>query len=195
MRTFTITGLNVANGQDILLRWSDIDHAGADHGLAIDDFSVTASSTGGPTPTPSPRHRRLRYTYSVATPAPIRIHDIQGAAHLSPRTGQAVANVPGIVTAKVSNGFYLQDPSPDANDATSEGIFVFTSTAPTVNVGDSVLVGGTVAEFRPGGSSSTNLTTTEISSPDHFSAINRQSFAGADCSWHGRADPADDRNR
>ena len=63
-------------------------------------------------------------------------------------TGQTVANIPGIVTAKISNGFYLQDPLPDAYNATSEAIFVFTSTAPTVNVGDSVLVGGTVAEFE-----------------------------------------------
>jgi predicted extracellular nuclease len=161
VRTFTITGLSVTNGQDIMLRWSDIDHTGVDHGLAIDDFSVTASSTGGPTPTPSPTATPT----PTGTPAIPRIHDIQGAAHLSPRSGQAVAAVPGIVTAKVANGFYLQDPFPDSNDATSEGIFVFTSTAPTVNVGDSVLVGGTVTEFRPGGSGTTNLTTTEISSP------------------------------
>ena len=67
--TFTITGLSVANGQDILLRWSDLDHTGADHGLAIDDFSVTASSTGGPTPTPSDTNA-LTPTPS-ATPAPI----------------------------------------------------------------------------------------------------------------------------
>jgi predicted extracellular nuclease len=59
----------------------------------------------------------------------------------------------------------MQDPNPDSNDATSEGIFVFTSSAPAVNVGDAVRVGGTVQEFRSGGSNSTNLTTTEISTP------------------------------
>ena len=53
----------------------------------------------------------------------------------------------------------------DANDATSEGIFVFTSSASTVNVGDAVRVSGNIQEFRPGGASSTNLTTTEITSP------------------------------
>jgi predicted extracellular nuclease len=94
-----------------------------------------------------------------------RIHDIQGASHLSPLAGTAVSGVPGIVTALVSNGFYLQDPTPDANDATSEGIFVFTSSAPTVSVGQSVLVSGNVTEFRAGGASSTNLTVTEIGSP------------------------------
>ncbi|WP_051503201.1 MULTISPECIES: endonuclease/exonuclease/phosphatase family protein [Nostocales] len=94
----------------------------------------------------------------------IRIRDIQGTAHISPLNGQAVNNVPGIVTAIASNGFYLQDPNPDNNDATSEGIFVFTSSAPTVSVGSSILVNGTVSEFRPGGSVD-NLTTTQITSP------------------------------
>ena len=56
--TFSITGLNLANGQDILLRSSDPDHTGVDHGLGIDDFSVTASSTGGVTPTPGVTRRQ-----------------------------------------------------------------------------------------------------------------------------------------
>jgi predicted extracellular nuclease len=95
-----------------------------------------------------------------------RIHDIQGAAHLSPKNGQAVTGVPGVVTAKTATQFWMQDPSPDAAPSTSEGIAVFTSTAPTVVVGDSVTVSGTVSEFRPGGSGgTTNLTTTEIATP------------------------------
>jgi predicted extracellular nuclease len=104
----------------------------------------------------------------------LRIHDIQGASHLSPQASVAVTNVPGIVTAKRtaaadgSKGFYIQDPLPDSNDATSEGIFVFTTNTTilaSVNIGDSVLVSGTVSEFRPGGASSANLTVTEISGP------------------------------
>lgn len=97
---------------------------------------------------------------------PLRISDIQGAAHRSPLEGQTVANVPGIVTVVRSNGFYIEDPTPDGNDATSEGIFVFTGSAPTVQVGDAVQVSGRVTEFRPGGSSgANNLTTTEITTP------------------------------
>ncbi|WP_199328239.1 choice-of-anchor I family protein [Cylindrospermum sp. FACHB-282] len=95
---------------------------------------------------------------------PTRISDIQGAAHRSPLEGQTVNNVSGIVTVVRTNGFYLQDPNPDSNDATSEAIFVFTSSAPTVQVGDSIQVSGTVTEFLPGGNSN-NLTTTEITSP------------------------------
>ena len=100
--------------------------------------------------------------YSVN--AGTRISDIQGSGHRSPLVGQSVTAVPGIVTAIASNGFYLQDPNPDANDATSEGIFVFTSSAPTVQVGDSILVNGNVSEFRPGGSAN-NLTITQLVSP------------------------------
>ena len=40
-RTFTITGLDIPNGTEVMLRWSDPDHVGSDHGLSIDDFSVT----------------------------------------------------------------------------------------------------------------------------------------------------------
>jgi uncharacterized protein len=49
-RTFTITGLSIPNGTEVMLRWSDPDHTGADHGLSIDDFSVTPQG-GVPTPT------------------------------------------------------------------------------------------------------------------------------------------------
>ena len=97
---------------------------------------------------------------------PARIHDIQGAAHRSPLEGHAVSSVPGIVTAKVSNGFFFEDPNPDSNSATSEGLFVFgTAAADAVTVGDAVKVGGFVTEFRPGGATGNNLTQTEITSP------------------------------
>ena len=40
--TITVT---VNNGQEIWLRWKDINHANNDHGLAIDDLSVTPNGT------------------------------------------------------------------------------------------------------------------------------------------------------
>ncbi|MGH8869393.1 MAG: endonuclease/exonuclease/phosphatase family protein [Actinomycetes bacterium] len=95
---------------------------------------------------------------------PARIHEIQGAAHRSPMTGDLVRDVPGVVTATSRNGFWFEDPAPDADDATSDGLFVFTSAAPTVAVGDAVEVAGRVAEFRPGGAAE-NLTTTELTGP------------------------------
>ncbi|MEH2176851.1 choice-of-anchor I family protein [Nostoc sp.] len=94
----------------------------------------------------------------------VRISDIQGTGHISSFRNQPVSNVAGIVTVKASNGFYLQDPTPDSDERTSEAIFVFTSSAPTVSVGDSVLVSGTVTEFRPGNDAN-NLTKTQITIP------------------------------
>jgi predicted extracellular nuclease len=107
-----------------------------------------------------------------ATPPPpdpgvpgLRIHDIQGAAQVSPEVGVKVADVPGVVTTVSRNGFWFQDPTPDAEPATSEGLFVFTGTGPTAAAGDAVTVTGTVAEFRPGGAASANLSTTELTNP------------------------------
>ncbi len=93
-------------------------------------------------------------------PIPLLIGEIQGAGHTSGVVGQQVITH-GIVTAIDSNGFYLQD-SGDGNSATSDGIFVFTSTAPTVAVGDAVDVSGTVQEFQ---GDAAGLTVTQISSP------------------------------
>ncbi|BAY80682.1 alkaline phosphatase [Calothrix parasitica NIES-267] len=92
------------------------------------------------------------------------IYTIQGTAHTSPLLNQSVTTT-GIVTAVDSNGFYLQDAMGDNQNATSDAIFVFTNSAPTVTVGDDVEVSGTVSEFTPGGTDTRNLSTTQISSP------------------------------
>jgi hypothetical protein len=54
-------------------------------------------------------------------PLDVPIREIQGVAHRSPLEGQSVATE-GIVTAVRSNGFNMQDPDPDSNDATSEDL-------------------------------------------------------------------------
>lgn len=98
----------------------------------------------------------------------LSIADIQGATHRSPREGVKVAEVPGVVTAVSGNGFWFQDPTPDADPATSEGLFVFTGSGATKpSVGSAVTVTGTVTEFRAGGDtpSNANLTTTELTAP------------------------------
>lgn len=252
--SYTISGLNIPNGATFWIRWLDVDAAGADDGLAIDDFSLTPNPSGiylsindvsvveGDSGT-----TLATFTVTLSAPAGVggvtfdiatqdntatvvdndyvartlvaqtipegsqfylfsvtvigdtniepnetfyvnvtnvsgallsdgqgigtivideayRIHTIQGAAHLSPFNGQTTAIGPGIVTAVRNNGFYMQDPEPDADDATSEGILVYTISAPTVSVGDRVLVSGTVTEYRPGGNAN-NLTITEITLP------------------------------
>ncbi|MFE6550301.1 endonuclease/exonuclease/phosphatase family protein [Streptomyces sp. NPDC057746] len=108
----------------------------------------------------------------LTTPAhadTVRIHDIQGTTRTSPLAGLNVTDVAGIVTGVrtygSSRGFWIQDPAPDNDPATSEGVFVFTSSAPKVAVGDSVTVTGTVSEYVPGGASTGNQSLTEITKP------------------------------
>ncbi|MGW0814914.1 endonuclease/exonuclease/phosphatase family protein [Streptomyces viridiviolaceus] len=99
----------------------------------------------------------------------VRVHDIQGTTRTSPYAGRQVTDVAGIVTGVrgygSSRGFWIQDPQPDADPATSEGVFVFTSSTPKVAVGDAVTVSGTVSEYVPGGTSSGNQSLTEITRP------------------------------
>lgn len=127
------------------------------------DNNATEFQAVAPTP------KVLTSTPPDPEPVDATIAGIQGRAHLSPLAGRRVGNVTGVVTAKSGNGFWFQSTAPDADPATSEGLFVFTGSAPTAApaVGDAVRVEGTVTEFRPGGSGGTdNLTTTELTNAE-----------------------------
>ncbi len=80
------------------------------------------------------------------------IAQIQGSGNLSPYVGNA-ETTSGIVTGMRSNGFFMQTPDAniDADPNTSEGIFVFTSSAPpaAAAIGNSVCVTGIITEFIP----------------------------------------------
>jgi predicted extracellular nuclease len=83
---------------------------------------------------------------------PLAIHDIQGSGTTSPFVGRVIATS-GVVTGLKSNGFFIQTPDAqnDADPNTSEGVFVFTSSAPpaAAAIGNNVTVSGTVFEFIP----------------------------------------------
>jgi len=114
---------------------------------AAQNYTVTINPVGGAT---------CAVTNTIA--------QIQGSGNASPLVSTSVI-ASGIVTALRSNGFYMQMPSPgDGDPATSDGIFVFTSSAPSSSaaVGNSVCVSGTVQEFAPDAGYST---ITEIASP------------------------------
>lgn len=263
--TATISGLNIAPGQTIYFRWADLNVTGSDDGLAVDDFSLVATTSGtpgesqtvtisGPPSVSEGDSGAALLTYTVTRsggtsgdvaftanfsagttnaadfggtlPGPfsgtiaagqtsatftvsvtgdttieltesfsialatvgnsvgtvttqigaaggsattaivnddiitLAIGAIQGEGHLSPFAGQQV-RTSGIVTAVAGNGFYLQDGG-DGNARTSDGVFVFTGTLPTVQVGHAVNVMGLVTEFKP---SSTSLTITQLNAP------------------------------
>ena len=138
-------------------------------------------------------HVQLRHGSRAA-----RDSRVQGSGHLSPYVGQSVT-VDGVVMAERGSEVWLQDPAPDSNPATSEGILVFGSVvANAVVVGDLVRVRGTVTEFRPGciprarrrAAQFDNLTITEIAAPGHDGDETRHGVDFADRDRARRPGPA-----
>ncbi|MEM6797414.1 MAG: hypothetical protein AAF725_25820, partial [Acidobacteriota bacterium] len=86
---------------------------------------------------------------AVGPGAPVEIFEIQGDGEASPLVGQMVLTESNIVTAVTVDGFFIQTPDArsDNDDQTSDGLFVFTNSAPTVAVGDEVDVLGMIEEF------------------------------------------------
>ena len=117
------------------------------------------SPSPSPTPTPSPS----------VTP----ISQIQGSGHTSPLVGQSVTTR-GIVTRVNNNGYFIQSDTPDGNPLTSEGLFVFTSSAPTVLANQLVQLTGTVAEYNTGAASNTLTASrpiTQLTNPSGLSLL------------------------
>ena len=121
------------------------------------DFAVGA---------PNPRNSGAEPPEPPDPPLALTIAQIQGNGLLSPHNGKRVVTE-GIVTAlKFNNGFFLQAANDDGDPATSDAVFVFTSSAPpaTAAVGNRVRVTGTVEEFTPS-SNPHQLAITEIVTP------------------------------
>lgn len=118
------------------------------------NYAITAANF--PTPTVGPP------AYTLVISGPVSIHHIQGARHSSLLVGEVVTGVQGVVTAVSGSGFFLQEPQPDDNEATSEGIFVYTANTPSVSVGDLISVTGLVDEFTSDGLGSGNLSNTQL---------------------------------
>ena len=161
------------NGADFTAVAPDPQNSASGGSSASPSASASATDTGVPSASASPTTSTPTPTATAtATPGPLRIHDIQSDDWISPYNGQQVTNVPGIVTAirtSGTKGYWIQDPNPDSDAATSEAVFVYAS-APTVAVGDSVLVSGKVEQYYPLASGDTdattsNLSVTEIESP------------------------------
>ncbi|MFD0738929.1 nuclease [Lysobacter koreensis] len=113
----------------------------------ITSTPAISSSAGDPVPA----NNSATATTTVDVPI-TAIHTLQGAGAASPLVNQTV-RTRGVVTGRKGNGFFLQTPDAeiDADPATSEGVFVFTSSAPpaAAAVGSLVTVDGRVLEFVP----------------------------------------------
>ena len=95
-----------------------------------------------------------QWTYVVNDGEFMLIHEVQGPRHVSPFDGAPVNDVYGIVTFYYMDSgnhyFHIQTPDDfiDHDPNTSEGLLVFTAKEdPVVEVGDEVMISGTVQEF------------------------------------------------
>ncbi|MFI7047791.1 ExeM/NucH family extracellular endonuclease [Streptosporangium sandarakinum] len=147
-----------------------------DHGCADTDANAADVATGAPTPrnrattpapcgdpgpTPTATPTATPTVTPTATPtaepcdfpATHQIAEVQGSGDVSPLAGKTV-RVEGVVTgdfqgADQLGGFFLQDPTPDDDPATSDGLYAYArASLKDVKPGDRVLVTGKVVEYN-----------------------------------------------
>ena len=110
----------------------------------------TANGSGGSLFSPGTQVSGAQFAGCEVLPqGPFEIYEIQGAGNASPYAGQVIQTLDSIVTALAPDGFFMQTPAArsDGNVDTSDGIFVFTGSSPSVSQGDQVDVTATVQEF------------------------------------------------
>ncbi len=124
-----------------------------------------AASVTGTVTDQQMRSAAFTITVTVVEP-PMPIGAVQGPVLTSPKVGHRITTS-GIVTATKFNGYFIQSPDGqgDNDEATSDGLFVFTSSAPAgIARGDLVTVTGTVQEFVTG-ADPFSPPTTELTGP------------------------------
>jgi len=94
----------------------------------------------------------------TVTAPPMTIMAIQGHGALSPHANENVTTAGNVVTAVGPKGFFMQDPAGDGDASTSDAIYVYTGSAPTVAQGNVVTVSGKVQEYN----GSTELSTPTV---------------------------------
>jgi predicted extracellular nuclease len=147
--SFTITGLSIPSGTDVMLRWSDPDHTGSDHGMAIDDLSVTPHGAGslanlsvndvslneGDTGTTS-----FTFTVSLSQPAPAGgvTFDIAAAdgTAIAPGDYTATSLTSQTIPATSSTYSFTVLVNGDTTPEASESFFVNVTNVTNANVAD-----------------------------------------------------------
>jgi uncharacterized protein len=172
--TADLTSIGGLNPQPLYDDGTSGDVAAGDHTFSLATTVAIDTSAGSktiPATITDGQGRSGAATIRVDIQQPLlAIHAIQGAGLTSTHSGDLVSTR-GVVAALRGNGFFIQTPDADvdADDQTSEGIFVFTSTAPGASVRQYVQVTGRVQEFRPGGAGTPPIT--EISGGPSIAVI------------------------
>jgi hypothetical protein len=108
-----------------------------------------ATGSGGALFSPGTQVNGMKFPGSTLPPVVKEIFEIQGPGLSSPFTNQVVTTRNNVVTAVGNDGFFIQTPSEKSDNdiSTSDGIFVYTGTAPSVSAGDLVDVTAKVIEY------------------------------------------------
>jgi len=149
------------------------------HGCDDTNVNGTDFSVGAPAPRNSATEPAVCDGGGGGGATPAAIYEIQGSGAKSPLVGVLVATQ-GVVTRVDNNGFFMQDQAGDNDPSTSDGIFVFTGSAPTVQAGQLVSLTGTVAEFNTGAASNTDTaahTVTELTGVGNLQLLGNGTIA------------------
>jgi len=165
-----VNGIAAANALPSGITLENVVAAGADGGTASALVKVAPSVAAGSYDIglvfTNNEAQSATCTVKVSVTGITPIYGIQGSASTSPFAGQVVTTR-GVVTKVMNAGFFMQDPVGDGDDSTSDGIFVFTGSAPLANVGDLLQLTATVVEFNTGAASNPDTaahTVTELTS-------------------------------
>jgi uncharacterized repeat protein (TIGR01451 family) len=128
-RSFTISGISLPPGGEIMLRWSDPDHTGSDHGLAIDDVTVIArgAATGpelsvGDVTLAEGDSGTTAFTFAIGLSAPAPA----GGVTFDVATAEDTATAPSDYTALALTGVTI----PAGSDGTTVTVLVNGDTLP-----------------------------------------------------------------
>ncbi|UCV09777.1 ExeM/NucH family extracellular endonuclease [Dechloromonas denitrificans] len=164
-----VNAASLAAGTPAGFSLSGLVAAGADGGTATVTLNVASSVGAGNYAVvvnfANDETQTASCTVDIAVAGLTPIYSIQGNGPSSPFAGQSVTTQ-GVVTKINNSGFFMQDASGDDDETTSDGIFVYTGSLPTVSLGDLVRVAATVSEFAVGsGAVAVANPLTELTSP------------------------------
>lgn len=131
--------ITITAGQEIWLRWVDVDDPGSDHGLAVDDLSVTANG--------------MTVNQAITTSCPSPISATSGAV----ATGNVSATDPdGIITSAIISAITPSNP----------GTITLTGFTAAASAGDTATATVNVGATTPAGNYTVNIQWANNDSPN-----------------------------
>src|SRR5438105_3835056 len=154
--------VTVNNGQEIWLRWQDVDDAGSDHGLAIDDFSVTPHGAGPTNPSGTGASSPSSVLANGTSTTLLTVTVTPGTSPIS--TGLAVkANLSAIGGSPTQQFF---DDGINGGDVTAgDKVFSFSTTVPSGTSGGAKSLPATITDAQSRTGSATIPLTVLVPTP------------------------------